>query len=237
VAVRGPTRPAAERQVAGGLRLRSVPVAVAAAVLLGSIVVAVALVRAKAGFLVRGDRAIELDANRAVLASHPLLTASRTLGTIGSSLSRWVVAGVVLAALAWRRWWRAALWLAVVFLGGLLVANGCRIAVNRPRPHLPHPVQPSPGGASFPSGHAMGSAVLFGALFVLVAPWLSQAVRWAAGLLVALLVAAIGASRVLVGLHFTSDVVSGLVFGIAWLVLVTAAYPPRGPARGDRSAA
>jgi undecaprenyl-diphosphatase len=155
-----------------------------------------------------------------------LLTASRVLGTIGASLTRWVLAAVVVAGLAWRRQWRAALWLGVAFLGGLVIANGCRIAVDRPRPRLPHPVQPSPGGASFPSGHAMGSVVLFGGLVLLAAPWLSRWLRWAAGVLVALLVAAIGASRVLVGLHFTSDVISGLVFGAAWLALVAWAYPP-----------
>ncbi|MFL6136335.1 MAG: phosphatase PAP2 family protein [Frankiaceae bacterium] len=211
----------------GRLELRGGPVVLAAAaVLLLTIAVAVTLVRMRAGFLVRGDQSIELDANRAVLASHPLLTVARALGTVGSSLVRWVIAGVALLALAWRRQWRTAGWLAAAFLGGLLVTNGCRLAVDRPRPRLPHPVQPNPGGASFPSGHAMGSAVLFGALFVLAAALLPRALRIALGALVALLVAAIGASRVLVGLHFTSDVITGLVLGVAWLTLVTAAYPP-----------
>jgi undecaprenyl-diphosphatase len=72
----------------------------------------------------------------------------------------------------------------------------------------------------------MGSVVLFGGLFLLAAPLLALLLRWLIGALVSLFVLAIGASRVLVGLHFTSDVVTGLVLGVAWLTLVTAMYPP-----------
>jgi undecaprenyl-diphosphatase len=207
-------------------------------VLVVSIGLTVTLVKTRAGFMVDGDRALEASAHRAVLASSPLLTVAKVFSTIGASLTRWIVVAVVVAYLAWRRRWRVTLWLAAAFLGGLLVANGCRLAVNRPRPHFRHPVAHNPGGGSFPSGHAMGSLVLYVALFLLVAPFLGTVARWLLGTTVVLLVLAIGASRVLVGLHYTSDVVSAYVFGIGWLAVVTGLLTPwlaRNPDGGRRA--
>jgi undecaprenyl-diphosphatase len=47
------------------------------------------------------------------------------------------------------------------------------------------------------------------------------------------LVAAVCASRVLLGVHFLSDVVVGFVLGLAWLTLVTAAFEAWRHARGE----
>lgn len=122
------------------------------------------------------------------------------------------------AILAWL-WWRGAaapdarrrlLLLAVVagFLS-LLVNVGLNLAIPRPRPFLVLPahilVGSPPHDPSFPSDHAaFTSAIAFTLL-------LGGMVRWGA---VALLGAfAVGASRVIVGVHYPSDVMGGALVG------------------------
>jgi PAP2 superfamily protein len=80
-------------------------------------------------------------------------------------------------------------------------------------------------GYSFPSGHAMGSTVVFGALSYLAfrtrTSW-----RWksAALALVCTLVFAVALSRVYLGEHWISDVAAGVAVGALWLSITTLAY-------------
>ncbi|MGQ0561305.1 MAG: phosphatase PAP2 family protein [Gemmatimonadota bacterium] len=75
--------------------------------------------------------------------------------------------------------------------------------------------------ASFPSGHAMSSIVVYGSVAYLVGrlePSLRlKRITW---LLVALIVAAIGISRMYLGVHYPSDVIGGFLAGLAWIALV-----------------
>jgi undecaprenyl-diphosphatase len=70
---------------------------------------------------------------------------------------------------------------------------------------------------SFPSGHAFGSAVVYG-LLALVALRVFHRYRWrwvvAGGL--ALVFVAVGLSRVFLGMHYPSDVVAGWGLGLGW---------------------
>jgi undecaprenyl-diphosphatase len=90
---------------------------------------------------------------------------------------------------------------------------------GRPRPQFAHPLVAT-GNSSFPSGHALGSAVVYG----LLAYWLLRSLRsrrhraLAAGGL-GLLVLAIAASRVILGAHWPSDVVAGVLVGCAWVAV------------------
>ena len=88
---------------------------------------------------------------------------------------------------------------------------------ERARPDL-GTVIPLPHSYSFPSGHAATAVVLYGALGVLLAERASsrlRAVGWLAG--AAVLALAIGTSRVLLNVHFVSDVAAGFAVGLAWL--------------------
>ena len=88
---------------------------------------------------------------------------------------------------------------------------------ERARPDL-GTVIPLPHSYSFPSGHAATAIVLYGALGLLLAERASsrlRAVGWLVG--AALLAFAIGTSRVLLNVHFVSDVAAGFAVGLAWL--------------------
>lgn len=78
------------------------------------------------------------------------------------------------------------------------------------------------GGWSFPSGHASGSLVVYGMLAYLLMRWLPA--RWSRVSLPLVLLAAtlaftVSCSRVLLQVHFASDVLGGLASGTAWLTL------------------
>jgi undecaprenyl-diphosphatase len=111
---------------------------------------------------------------------------------------------------------RLALFLAVTAIGGGLVDSAVKILVNRPRPVLESPIA-SAFGKSFPSGHAMSSTVTYGALLLVFLPAVPRRWRPVAYGFVVLLVGAICTSRLLLGVHFVSDVLGGLLLGLAWL--------------------
>lgn len=135
-----------------------------------------------------------------------------------------VVYGLLIAAglLVWRRTrrpWPLALavgWLAV----GQLVRLVLNRAVGRPRPPAAlHLV--AAHGFAFPSGHTTTATMAYGLLAVLVVLLLPAARRWA-GLGAVVLAAAVGVSRVYLGVHWPTDVLGGWALGVAWLALAGA---------------
>jgi undecaprenyl-diphosphatase len=110
----------------------------------------------------------------------------------------------------------AAAFLLVAALGGLALSSALKIGYHRPRPDLvPHAVPV--GTPSFPSGHALGSTVVYltlGALLARVqARWRVKAYVLLWAVLLALLV---GVSRVYLGVHWPTDVLAGWTGGAAW---------------------
>jgi undecaprenyl-diphosphatase len=136
-------------------------------------------------------------------------------------LAVWVVIAAISMLRTGRR--RIAIFLVVTSLGGGIVDSLVKLAVNRSRPVVDHPVATALG-KSFPSGHAMSSTVTYGAL--LVALWPIIAIGWRRRALVAtvVLVAMVGTSRLLLGVHFVTDVVGGYVLGLAWLAGSVASF-------------
>ncbi|MEY2407138.1 MAG: hypothetical protein QOG39_2054 [Acidimicrobiaceae bacterium] len=118
---------------------------------------------------------------------------------------------------------RLAVYLVVTVVGGGLVDTAVKLAVDRPRPHVDHPIDTA-FGTSFPSGHAMSATITYGALVLVFLPVLGPRARRVALGAAALLVLAIGSSRLLLGLHFLTDVVGGYVLGLAWLLASTAVF-------------
>ncbi|HET7743952.1 MAG TPA: phosphatase PAP2 family protein [Gaiellaceae bacterium] len=138
----------------------------------------------------------------------------RAASDVGS-MSAWLVAGVVVIGLVVLRRFRDAVWAAVTFAGIHVLVAALKDAFDRPRPQGASAI-PLPGSPSFPSGHAAGSVVTFGVLAALAAErW--PAYRHLLWALAAVLAAAIGASRVILDVHFVTDVVAGWCLGIAWL--------------------
>ena len=123
------------------------------------------------------------------------------------------------AIAAWL-WWRGNLHTGLTLLAVTLLGRGLnqaqKLDVSRIRPDLePHLVIEQSN--SFPSGHSSGSMIFFLTLALLLThrgPWR----RWAAAgaVVVAILV---GISRVMLGVHWPSDVVGGWAFGLLWVLL------------------
>ena len=124
-------------------------------------------------------------------------------------------------------WWRGrrrlAAYLVVTVVGGSLVDTFVKVLVDRPRPVVDHPLDTALG-TSFPSGHSMASTLTYGALLLVFLPVLSR--RWRPVAIGAALgiVLAVGSSRLLLGVHFVSDVIGGYVLGLAWLLAATAVF-------------
>jgi undecaprenyl-diphosphatase len=73
---------------------------------------------------------------------------------------------------------------------------------------------------SFPSGHSSGSMALFGLLgYLMVRATFSWRVRLLAIVGTALLILAVGFSRIYLGAHYFSDVLGGYLLGTVWLLL------------------
>lgn len=115
--------------------------------------------------------------------------------------------------------WRNALMLLVATLGGTAISEGLKMGFNRPRPDLvAHIVETT--SMSFPSGHAMLSAVTYLTLGALIAR--TQEKRslrgyvLGAAILVTLL---IGLSRIYLGVHWPTDVLAGWCLGAAWALI------------------
>ena len=113
----------------------------------------------------------------------------------------------------------SALFTALAIGGGMLVSSVLKIGFARPRPDLvPHAVEVYT--ASFPSGHAMLSAVAYltlGALLMRVAPLgRTKFYVLAVAILTTLMV---GISRVYLGVHWPTDVLAGWCGGAGWALL------------------
>lgn len=104
-------------------------------------------------------------------------------------------------------------------LGGWLISNTLKLGVARPRPDLvPHLVEVN--DLSFPSGHAMLSAVTYLTLGLLLAQMQpSRAARYYFVVVAILLTLTIGLSRVYLGVHYPTDVLGGWSAGSAWACL------------------
>lgn len=155
-------------------------------------------------------------------------TAFSAVTMLGSTLVLAIVAGVTAAYLVWRGRGRDAALVAVAFAGAQLLTWILKGTFERPRPTFDDPIATA-GWFSFPSGHALSSIAVYGTLAYLLAGALRSRRARAAGLAgVALLVAAIGFSRLYLGVHYLTDVLAGYSAGLAWLLFAIALLRMRG---------
>jgi undecaprenyl-diphosphatase len=155
---------------------------------------------------------------QALYAGHRpmLLTLARVFTALGEPTTL-IGACVVCALWLWHAGrGRLGLSLLVVALIGRGLSEIQKILVDRPRPSLePHLVEVRT--ASFPSGHATSSMVFYLALAIALAGhtrWSRTAIG--AAICLSLL---IGTSRVMLGVHWPSDVVAGWTTGALWVLI------------------
>ena len=181
------------------------------------------LVRSHWTPLLRFDQSLADRLNHLV-APHPAAVAAlKAVSTAGGP--GWLVPLVVVVTvlLLIRRRTRLAIYLAVTGLGAALLDPSLKTLVGRVRPVVADPIAYGRGN-SFPSGHTLGSTIVYGALtLVFLALVRHRWRRWfvaAAGLLVF----AIGLSRIALGVHYFSDVIAGWLLGLAWICVTAYAF-------------
>lgn len=138
------------------------------------------------------------------------------LTALGGGTVLTLVIVVTLGALAIKRLWLTAALVLAATVSGSLAVDLAKQIVARPRPDIvPHLVEVS--SLSFPSGHSANSAIVYLTLATLLTQAIPEAGlrRYVIGVSV-VLVAAIGVSRVYLGVHWPSDVLAGWSFGALW---------------------
>ncbi|MCC7198335.1 MAG: phosphatase PAP2 family protein [Gammaproteobacteria bacterium] len=141
---------------------------------------------------------------------------ARDVTALGSTtvLGLLVTFVAIFLLLAGRRW--NALFVPLAAAGGALASATLKMAFARPRPDLvPHGDYVV--SASFPSGHAMLSAVVYLTLGTLLARVVHTRAQKVYVMLVAgFLTTAVGLSRIYLGVHWPTDVLAGWMAGAAW---------------------
>lgn len=161
-----------------------------------------------------------LHAAKVLRATHPWLAeVARDLSGLGSTvvLTLLTAATVIYLALFSSR--TTAFIVATSVITGAILVSILKAGFGRLRPDLAFAELAAPG-MSFPSGHATMSATVFLTLGVLIASTRSRLKERAYILTVGTLATVlVGVSRVLLGVHWTTDVVGGWTFGVAWALL------------------
>jgi undecaprenyl-diphosphatase len=211
----------ADRRVVGGAALAFIFVIVlVAAALIGWVFDSI---DENSGFARFDKSAAQFGADHASTNSTHLLEFLTQFGATGLLL---VVMALIGGFQAWRhRKFTVLIYLAVIGVGVSLLNNGLKLLVHRERPvvlQLTHA-----GGYSFPSGHTAAAAACWAAIALVVARKWPRAGRRAAAVVVLVITLAVASSRVLLGVHWLTDVIAGAIFGWTWFVLVTVLFGGR----------
>jgi len=150
---------------------------------------------------------------------HPaVVDAARIVSYLGDEVLYPLVILLAIWLLVRRQFGAAALWIGGV-IGAKIVSDSIKIIVARPRP-VWEPMLITEDTFAFPSGHALMSFATYGLLVYLV--WHTpRLARWrgvCTGAAV-ILVLLIGCCRMLLGLHYLSDVLGGYLVSAIWLLV------------------
>lgn len=147
-------------------------------------------------------------------------TAATDITALGGATILTLVSILAVSFLLLRGRFRQAGFTALATGGGAMMSGILKAIFARPRPEVvPHLVEVT--SMSFPSGHSLNSAIIYLTLAVMVARTFEDRKSRIFILTVAvLLVLAIGSTRVILGVHFPSDVLGGWTLGAAWALAV-----------------
>lgn len=175
-----------------------------------------------------------LGAHRGAPWLQGLMVELTMLGTMTVVLvmSGWVA---LLLTLARHRLSAALLLWATV--GAVVLNNVVKLVFDRPRPQV-FPWATHAATTSFPSGHAMSAAAVYGTIAWVTARLAARrAVRRAIHAAALALVLVVCASRMYLGVHYPSDVLAGALLGTAWAAFCAAVLEAAARRRRDRPGA
>ena len=171
-----------------------------------------------------GETIVHVD-GRLAAALHAQATPAATTGfevvtLLGSTAVLFAVTAVAAGYLARLGRRRDASFLILVFAGAEALTWSLKAIFERPRPTFDDPIATA-SSFSFPSGHALVSLAVYGVLaYVLLESLRSRRTRAACLAAAAVVVTAIGFSRLYLGVHYLSDVLAGYAVALAWLLLI-----------------
>jgi undecaprenyl-diphosphatase len=150
---------------------------------------------------------------------HWLPGAVRDITALGSAPVLVIFVLAVAGALVARRQYHAVLLLMAATVGGILLNEALKGLFGRPRPETTLHLT-DVRSLSFPSGHAMESAIIYLTLAALLARLVQpRTLKLYFLAIAALLTLLVGSSRVYLGVHYPSDVLAGWTAGLAWALL------------------
>ncbi len=169
------------------------------------------------------DRAVLLSLRSTSNPSNPmgpawLVEMGRDVTALGSFAFLAFVSAAVVGYLLIAKRRGYALLVAIAVIGGETISTILKNVFDRPRPEIPHAARVFT--ASFPSGHAMLSAITFLTLGSLMSHATDdiRLKRYYLSIAVFLTVA-VGLSRLYLGVHYPTDVLAGWCVGGAWALL------------------
>ncbi len=140
-----------------------------------------------------------------------------SLTQLGNPVVVLPIAAITLSVLIWKRQIPEAKMFAIACLGGAILNTGLKLVFGKPRPDLWKRLIVETS-YSFPSGHALGSVVLYGAIAYLLSQSYPQFARLIYAIATGLIVA-ICLSRLYLGVHWLTDIMAGISMGSLWLML------------------
>lgn len=210
---------ASPRQTGARIALVTVVLAVAAV----PFVLLLLFVESRWGPLLELDNGARDWLHTYALSHSAFVTVMRVVSNSGSGLAWQIVTVAQAIVLLVRRHIRLAVFVLVTNAGSSLLNSFVKTAVDRARPIVNHPLLHEPG-MSFPSGHAQAAVAGYGVLLFVVLPYVRGVWRRVVVLVAAVMVVAIGFSRVALAAHFVSDVLAAYVLGLAWLVSMASVF-------------
>lgn len=146
-----------------------------------------------------------------------LIILMQGISWIGGGVQRYIIVGILTLAL-WRWWgWGSALAMGLTTLVSAFTSEILKAYFGRERPALiPHLFTET--SAAYPSGHANNAAVVY-ILFIMLVP---QARHPGWQFAAAFMIIVTGLSRIMLGVHWPTDVIGGWMLGTSFALMATA---------------